>query len=55
MTLFLQNGELLHTLMQINLASIRTFCYVSETKDLLSVGDDGSFCVWDLTRRTLKK
>lgn len=41
--------------MHLNLASVRTFCYISENKHLLSAGDDGSICVWDLTRKTLKK
>ncbi|XP_065199529.1 WD repeat, SAM and U-box domain-containing protein 1-like [Planococcus citri] len=50
-----EDGELLHILMHVNLASVRTFCYISENKHLLSAGEDGSICVWNLTRKTLKK
>ncbi|KAK7580358.1 hypothetical protein V9T40_000987 [Parthenolecanium corni] len=49
------NGELLHVLMHVNLASIRTFCYVRDNKYLLSAADDGTVCVFNLAARTLKK
>uniref|UniRef100_A0A8D8RZP7 Uncharacterized WD repeat-containing protein alr3466 n=1 Tax=Cacopsylla melanoneura TaxID=428564 RepID=A0A8D8RZP7_9HEMI len=46
----LKDGSIMNSFVQTNNSAVRSICFVSKQQKLLSGGDDGHICVWNLNR-----
>lgn len=49
----IQTGSKIHTMVQVGGESVRTCKFSPDSTNLVTAGDNGQVCLWDLIRRTL--
>ncbi|XP_050534733.1 WD repeat, SAM and U-box domain-containing protein 1-like isoform X2 [Daktulosphaira vitifoliae] len=47
------SGKVLSTLVHNSRTGVRSSCFTSDYKCIISAGDDGTMCIWDLFRKSL--
>jgi WD40 repeat protein len=50
---YLQSGLKIHTMVQVGGEAVRVCKFSPDSSLLVTAGDNGQVCVWDLIRRTL--